>query len=103
MTEAEQIKLLEQKNQALSNQLDKVQGDLFKTQEIATDLKNRLETKLYSEKLAAWSIDRALEIGKRDNAGIETAEHVIAAAEKFCKWIKQADPALEIPPIETTH
>lgn len=103
MTEAEQIKLLEQKNQALSNQLDKITNEKFKAQEIATDLKNRLETKLYSEKLAAWGIDRALETGRRDSANINTAEDVISAADKFCKWIKQADPALEIPPVETTH
>lgn len=79
------IKQLEQKNKALSQQLDKITEQLYAAQEIATDLKNQLDEKKHSEQLAGWAIDRALETAK-----LHPNEDIIATAQKYCDWIMES-------------
>jgi hypothetical protein len=80
----DEIATLEAKNKALSNQLDKITDDLFKTQEIATDLKNKLDEKKHSEQLAGWAIDRAIETIKLQP---NSALGVTDIAQSYCDWI----------------
>lgn len=90
----EQIELLEQKNKSLSDQLDKITSDLFKMQDIAADLKNKLDERKHSEQLAGWAIDRAIEVAK-----IKPSEHtdIIALAAKFCKWAVESSAPEAVP------
>lgn len=86
MTPDEQISLLEQKNKSLSNELDKITADLFKMQEVAQDLKNRLDDKKHSEQLCGWAYDRATEAAKVSGnkySHIDLSEH----AEEILDWV----------------
>lgn len=90
----EQNKLLEQKNKALSDQLDKITEDLFKLQEVAADLKNQLEEKKHTEQLAGWAIDRATKVYELgEKAEQYTLEHntveILKSAARMTEWIME--------------
>lgn len=74
---------IENNNKALSNQLDKVTEDLFKAQEIASELKRQLDEKKATEQVSAWAIDRALEEKK-----LELSVDVLKRAGEYTAWIK---------------
>lgn len=91
ISDEDHVKILQTKNKALENQLDKVTDDLFKAQEIATDLKNQIEEQKHSEQLGGWAIDRAIESLKlvpEQNATGSVNEVVIRIAHSYTKWIK---------------
>jgi uncharacterized Zn finger protein len=88
MKHVETVEQLNLRNQALSKQLDKVTEDLFKAQELATEIKKKLDDRKHSEQLAGWAIDRAIETAKLMSAPdhIWHGEDIIAIAAKYCEW-----------------
>lgn len=82
----DKIDLLEVKNKALSDQLDKVTADLFKLQDTAVELRNQLDEKKHSEQLAGWGIDRALEAHKLADDK-PTPATITNTAQHMLDWI----------------
>lgn len=104
MNFSEENKLLATQNKSLANQLDKVTGDLFKAQEIATDLKLQLDDKKHSEQLAGWAIDRALELAKHLIDKPQTVPALIKLANDICDGVKEISKAnLEKSPRPTQN
>ena len=81
--------MLQQKNQALMNALDKAHTDLFKAQEIASDLKKQLESKKHSEQLSGWAIDRAIEAAKVMTDKPKSVKDVIGVAQEILDGVDQ--------------
>lgn len=86
--DAVHVETLLAKNRSLSEQLDKVTNDLFKAQEIATELKLKLEDSKHSEQLAGWAIDRAIETAKLFTNKPEVSDDIINLALQLCNGVK---------------
>lgn len=67
-------------------ELEKITQQLFDAETNLAEATKKLEDKSYSEQLAGWAIDRALETHK--TAPVSPNE-VLETADKFCKWIKE--------------
>lgn len=93
MNLSEENKTLAQNNKALANQLDKITGELFKAQEIATDLKLQLDDKKHSEQLAGWAIDRALELAKHLTDKPQTVAALTKIANDICDGVREISKA----------
>ena len=103
----EQIKLLEQKNKSLSNELDKITTQFFEMEAQAKDLHEKLLTRKHSEQLAGWAIDRALETYKLAQSADGTrsidADMVIKQAQQYCDWIVSSSFSGEAVKMENVH
>lgn len=92
----EENKDLKQKLAGALRELDNVTEQLGKAQEIATELKERLDEKKHTEQLAGWAIDRAIETAKLSinpasgTSFISTHETITKSAEAFCNWVIQS-------------
>lgn len=83
---------LEQRNKGMERELEKTHLELFKAQDKIKTLTDVVEEKKYTQQLAGWAIDRALETVKQsdpEKRGLIAAKFVIGMAEEFAKWVSE--------------
>lgn len=96
------LDLLESHHKGAIRELEKVQKQLYATQDAVKNLQSKLDNKKHTEQLAGWAIDRALEASKLmpDGSKPKTVADLVKIARDICDGVKEISDQLPIPEIK---